>query len=211
MYYVRAEGICYNSEFASKSIRVGRRHRYGSSPAATSTVTGAATFFINGGVVANNPGQLSSLKNYVATIGGGKNIGWFVRGKISGDQSKAEYESAGTQITDYNTPGYYQYNSKKGNKRAAYTGGIYLGGRNLAFYIGGGYGSRELLYGIDQYSYGSSFFSKSTWVKNTIYSYSGAEIEGGLILKAGFFNMMGGMSTIQGKYTDYNLGIGFNF
>jgi hypothetical protein len=202
-YFVRAEGGCYNSDFASQKIAVTKRQ--------TVTLSSSAPrFFINGGVVSNATDQLNNLKNYVTTIGGGKNMGWFVRAKISGDPIKATYESTGLQIINYNMPGYYQYSNKTLNKRAAYTGGIYLGGATMAIYIGAGYGTRELLYSVDRYSYGSSFSSGSAWTKNTTYSYTGAEIEGGLILKVSYFNIMGGVSTIQGKYTDYNLGIGFN-
>jgi hypothetical protein len=211
-YYVRAEGSCFTTEFVSKTIRVKNKKSPAVSPAGPQVAIARPTiFFINGGAVSNDPSHLRELKNYVATIGGGKNIGWFVRAKITDDQSKASYQSTGAQITNYNQAGYYQYNSQMVSKRAAYTGGIYLGGKYLAVYIGGGYGARELLYGIGQYSYDNNFSSQSAWVKNTAYSYAGAEIEGGLIIKAGFFNMMGGLSTIQGKYTDYNLGIGFNF
>lgn len=204
IYFVRAEGSCYKSEFVSQKVTVSERK-------IVAVKSSPPRFFINGGIVANDPNQLSNLKNYVATIGGGKNIGWFIRAKISSEQTKAAFESTGIQITDYNLPGYYQYTNATINKRAAYTGGVYLGGKNLAIYVGAGYGTRELLYSIDQYSYGSSLPSGTDWVKNTANSYTGAEIEGGLILKVSFFNIMGGASTIQGKYTDYNLGIGFNF
>lgn len=203
-YFVRAEGNCDKSEFVSQKVTVTERKIVASK-------SSSPRFFINGGIVANDPNQLSNLKNYVATIGGGKNIGWFIRAKISSEQRKAAFESTGVQITDYNRPGYYQYTNAFINKRAAYTGGVYLGGAHLAVYVGAGYGTRELLYNIDQYNYGSSLPSGSGWVKNTANSYTGAEIEGGLILKVSFFNIMGGASTIQGKYTDYNLGIGFNF
>ena len=206
-YYVRAEGVCYTSEFIGKTVKISH-----TKPAVKTDVKthGSNMFFLNGGIVASDA-HLNGISNYVVTIGGGKNIGWFIRAKISGDQSAAAYESADVQINNYSQPGYYEYNTKIVNKRAAYTGGIYLGGRNVAIYIGGGYGTRELLYGIDQYSYGNSVSTASAFVKNTAYSYSGAEIEGGLMVKIGFFNVMGGASTISGKYTDYNLGIGFNF
>jgi len=206
-YYVRAEGICNNSGFVVKNVRVINKQK----PDAIPLATHPTKFFINGGIVSNDPNHLNNVKNYVGTIGGGKNIGWFIRAKFSSDQAKATYETMGTQITNYSLPGYYQYNGQVVSKRTGYTGGIYLGVENIAVYTGGGYGTRDFLYGVDQYGYNNPFSSGSAWVKNTAYSYSGAEIEGGLILKVSFFNMMGGVSTIEGKYTDYNLGIGFNF
>lgn len=206
-YYVRAEGACNNSDFAIKNVRVINKQK----PDAIPLATHPTKFFINGGIVSNDPNHLNNVKNYVGTVGGGKNIGWFIRAKFSSDQAKATYETMDMQITNYSLPGYYQYNGQVVSKRTGYTGGIYLGVKNIAVYAAGGYGTRDLLYGVDQYSYNNPFTSGSAWVKNTAYSYSGAEIEAGLIWKVSFFNMMGGVSTIEGKYTDYNLGIGFNF
>lgn len=206
-FYVRAEGTCNNSDFAVTTVRLTVHQQ----PATVLKNVHQTKFFVNAGIVANDPNHLQNLKNYVATIGGGNNIGWFFRAKVSGDETKAAYETTGTQIINYNSTGYYQYNGQIISKRTGYTGGIYLGVKNIAMYLGGGYGTLDLLYEIDQYSYGYSFTSGSAWVKNTTYSYSGAEVEGGIILKAGLFNMMGGVSNITGKYTDYNVGIGFNF
>jgi hypothetical protein len=202
-YYVRAEGTCYTSEYSAKTVRLAGR------PATVRS--GSSNFFLNVGVVAQSPEQVDRLKNFVVTAGGGQPIGWFVRAKISSAQSGAVYETSGTQITNYYLPGYYQYNGQIASKRSAYTGGFYFGGRQVAVYLGGGYGTRELIYGIDQYAYGNSVSTGSSWVKLLGNSYTGAEIEGGLILKIGSFQLMGGVSTIQGKYTDYNLGIGLNF
>ena len=211
-YYVRAEGSCENSAFASKAVRLSNHSVTIALPEAASKTTSRGTnFFINGGVAFRDVNALSNSNTYVVTLGSGRNLGWFIRAKISGEQSRAAYTSAGTQITNYDVPGFYQYISQVISKRAGYTGGVYFGGAHLAVYVGGGYGSREAFYGIDQYSYGNSYAYQSSFVKNMAYSYRGAEMEGGLILKASYFNIMGGASTIQGKYTDYNLGIGFNF
>lgn len=207
-YAVRAEGDCGNSAFKEKTVRVGdppHEPRYPTSSKAPHT------FFINGGVTASDVQQLSGSKNYVGTVGGGGNLGWYVRGKFSLDDAKAAYESNGVQIMSYAQPGYYQYNGRMTTKRFAYTAGGYVGWPFLAIYLGGGYGRRELLYAIDEYAYGSSYSSQSDWVKHTAGSFEGWEAEGGLLLKLGYFNMMGGAATIQGKYTDFNLGIGLSF
>ncbi|PTQ92424.1 hypothetical protein C8P68_11224 [Mucilaginibacter yixingensis] len=208
-YYVRAEGNCDRSAFVSKTVRVsGARsaHYNGNSTIKLTTI-----FFINGGVVANDPQRLDNLKNYVITLGGGKRIGWFVRAKIAGDQTKANYETSDPHIANYPSTGYYRYNGQSIAKRAAYTGGVYLGGKHVAIYLGGGYGTRELIYGIGRYLYDSPYSYQSDWVKYQGYSYTGAEFEAGLMLKVGAVNIMGGASSIEGKYTDYNLGIGINF
>lgn len=205
-YYVRAEGACFNSAFTSSTVRLKSEPVR---PSVKSEVK--ATYFINGGVVADDPQALNNPKNYVITLGGGKSLGWYVRAKVSAEQANADYGSAGVQLTNYNQPGYYQYNNTSTVKRTAYTGGIYLGSKIISVYIGAGYGSRELLYGIDRYTYEGNYSIGTAWVKNTGSSFTGAEGEGGLLLRVDAFNVMGGVSTIQGKYTDYHLGIGFNF
>jgi hypothetical protein len=204
IYYVRAEGLCNSTDFAIKTIKTKAVKR--------NVAAHPYIVFINAGLVADDPNKLNTVTNYVATLGGGGNIGWFVRAKFATDKSTAPYETAnGAHIDNYNMPGYYQYNGKTLNKRTAYTGGVYFGISNIAIYLGGGYGTRELLWGIDQYTYGNSSLVATSWVKNIANSYTGFEAEGGLILKYGYLNLMGGVSSIQGKYTDYNLGIGLNF
>jgi hypothetical protein len=49
------------------------------------------------------------------------------------------------------------------------------------------------------------------WAHNEPNSYVGGEAEGGLMIRAGFLNLMGGASSVQLKYTDYYLGIGLDF
>jgi len=205
---VRAEGPCDQSAFLFKTIHFTRKPKPDQS--AAGKPKGTMSFFVNGGLVANDPNKLSGIRNYVATLGGGKNIGWFIRAKIAGAKENAAFHSEDARVSDYNNPGYYQYNGRTISKRRGYTGGIYLGGRYFAVYAGAGYGTREFLYGINQYSYSDAYASQTGWVKNSTYSYEGAEIEGGLILRAGFVNLMGGIATIRGKYQDYNIGIGFN-
>lgn len=211
-YYVRAEGPCSMTGFAFRTIQ-GTRIVPVTQKADVPKDKPAHPYqsFINGGVVSNDLHHLNQLKNYVATLGGGTNVGWFIRAKISGETIRSDYQSSGTQIPGYNMPGYYQYTQATAHKRTGYTAGAYFGSRHLAVYVDGGYGQRELFYSINQYNYGSAVPFGSAWVKNTARSYSGAEIEGGLLIKAGPLNLMGGVSTLQGKYTDINVGIGLNF
>lgn len=206
IYYVRAEGSCYTSNFVQKTVTIIPAKKQNTVSAKTAS---PATFFINGGIVTDDPNNLSNISNYMVTIGGGKNIGWYLRAKISKSQTTSDI--APDQISDQGGSGSYRYNGLFINQHNAYSFGLYLGGRNLAVYLGGGYGQLISLNGVDQFN-GSSYLSdNSYWVKNPAGSLTGIEAEGGLLIKASIFNLMGGVSTIQGKYTDYHLGIGLNF
>jgi hypothetical protein len=206
VYYVRAEGSCFTTDFVQKTVTIvpAKRQNTVSAKAAS-----PSTFFINGGVITNDPDHLSSISNYMITIGGGKNIGWYLRAKIS--KSQASSDIAPDQISDLGGSGSYRYNGLFIKQHNAYSFGLYLGGKNLAVYLGGGYGQLIRLNGVDQFNSSNYLSDNSYWVKDPAGSLTGVEAEGGLLIKASIFNLMGGVSTIQGKYTDYHLGIGLNF
>ncbi len=204
-YYVRAEGLCNVTGFAARTVRV-KSPRQAHPP---------VTFFLNAGVVSDDLNKAGKSGNLVFTLGGGgQHVGAYVRAKVSTNQSRPDLQTNGDgYINDYNRPGYYYaYNGRSVSKHSAYTGGMYLGGQNIAIYLGGGYGRRQLLAGIDQFPYGMGYYdSTDSWVKNLRYNYQGWEAEGGLLLRAGLFNLMGGVSSLQGKYTDFHLGAGLTF
>lgn len=183
-YAVRAEGACFSSDFVEKKVVIKKQRN--ASP---------YIVFINGGITTDDPNNISHITNYGFTLGGGKNIGWYIRAKLNNSHANASSE-ADYLIGD-------NYNGQMVSKRTGYTGGVYLGGQNLALYLGGGYGERDLLYGTGAFG--------APWVKITGSSFTGAEAEAGLLIKASIFNIMGGASSIKFKYTDYYLGFGLNF
>lgn len=209
VFSVRAEGNCSNTEFLSKSIIVkGTSHQ--TQPGSVSS--NKARFFINGGIVFSDVANAGKTNNFNVTVGGGKKIGWFARVKISGSSTEAPFKTTNSALTAYNVPGYYSYNGNTVNQRRAYTGGLYFGNNIVSGYLGGGYGTRKLLWGIDQYQYNNNIVPVSDiYAENIDNSIKGAEIEVGIMLRLGFLNLMGGVSSIQFKYTDFNAGIGFNF
>jgi hypothetical protein len=206
VFSVRAEGDCNQTELVSMSILVTNAPKQKASKGEANR----SSFLINGGSVFSETADIGKLDNYIITIGGGGRLGWFARAKVTAHKTGATYQTTDVAITNYNIPGFYSYNGEKISKRSAYTAGIFFGGYHLSGYVGGGYGTRDLLWGINQYSYdGISSYSVSH-AKNTENSFKGAEIELGLLVRFGFFNLMGGASSIQGKYTDFNIGLGFN-
>lgn len=101
-------------------------------------------------------------------------------------------------------PGWFTGESKK--SRIAITAG-YMGQiiPPLYLYIGGGYGSRLLAW--KTYLDGGSY----QYAKVTTHSFSGIEVETGLILRVGSVSFSVGVQTNQFKYFEANAGIGFMF
>ncbi|NTE05612.1 hypothetical protein G6M26_20455 [Agrobacterium tumefaciens] len=206
VFSVRAEGDCNQTAFISRIISVSNKPYQ--DPINRS---GKTSFIVNGGVVFTEPSNVGKSDNYVLTIGSGGRIGWFASVKLSSkNNTTAAFQTNNISLTDYNMAGYYSYNGEVINKRSAYTAGIFLGGYKVSAYLGGGYGTRTLLWGIDQYQYGNNGSYAKSYALHTGESYKGAELELGLMLRLGFFNLMGGASSLQFKYTDFNIGVGFN-
>ena len=206
VFSVRAEGDCNQTAFISRTISVSNKPYQ--NPINRS---GKTSFMVNGGVVFTEPSNVGKTDNYKITIGSGGRIGWFASIKLSSkNNTTAAFQTNDVNLTDYNVAGYYSYNGEIVNKRSAYTAGIFLGGYKVSAYLGGGYGTRTLLWGIDQYQYGDNGSYAKSYASHTGESYKGAELELGLMLRLGFFNLMGGASSLQFKYTDFNIGVGFN-
>jgi len=203
VFSVRAEGDCNQTDLVSYSINIANNS------VQTSESKVLRNFFLNGGIAFTEISNISKAENYVLTIGSGGKIGWFLRTKLNIKNTGASFQTSDISIGNYNLPGYYNYNGQTISKRLAYTGGIFFGGYKLSAYVGGGYGTRDLMWGIDQFRYEDNTYSTG-YAQNTSKSYKGAEIELGVMLRLGFVNVMGGASSIQFKYTDFNLGIGFN-
>lgn len=206
VFSVRAEGDCNQTAFISRTVSVTNKPYQN-----PINKSGKTNFIVNGGVVFTEPSNFGKTDHYKITIGSGGRIGWFASVKLSSkNNTTAAFQTNDVNITNYHTAGYYSYNGEVVNKRSAYTAGIFLGGYQVSAYLGGGYGTRTLLWGIDQYQYGDNGSYAKSYASHTGKSYKGAELELGLMLRLGFFNLMGGASSLQFKYTDFNIGVGFN-
>lgn len=208
VFSVRAEGTCHNTAFLSKNIII----KGTSMQTRTNLVnSNRVSFFINGGVVFTDVPTINKSNNFIVTIGGGKKLGWFARAKFSSRSTDAPFKTNNTALIDYNVNGYYSYNGNIVSERTAYMAGLYLGNNIVSGYLGCGYGTRKLLWGINQYQYSNSTILSGSYAENIDNGFKGAEIEAGIMLRFGFINLMGGISSIEFKYTDFNAGIGFNF
>ncbi len=91
-----------------------------------------------------------------------------------------------------------------------------FGGRTLRVYLGGGYGVRDVYWGVNIFSNSNNNLENSVWAKNLAQSVSGPEVEAGLFLKLGHFNIMGGTNMVyspstKNNYISSDIGIGFSF
>ncbi|HEY1025980.1 MAG TPA: hypothetical protein VGE26_12490 [Sphingobacteriaceae bacterium] len=174
------------------------------------TVPSGVVTFVNAGFVNNNLSDLNSFSNLSLSVGGGGRFGWYGRIKVSINQDKSTYETNNSGLTDYEGTGYYQFNGKILNKRFGATAGLVYTQRPISLYVGAGYGSRDLQWGITEFAYISNEEQRKAWAKNVESSFKGPEIEGGIILRFGFFNILGGIGSVDFKYMDAHVGIGYN-
>lgn len=204
--YVRAEGGCNVTNCVSSYIPAHKRKA-------------SKYFFINAGIGAYD---LSIASNFMVTVGT-KLI--YLRVKFPASFSnnnqpvEASYECNDNAITNYpsNSGTYYQFNDKVYVKTTSFTAGVKFGGKILRGYLGGGYGIREIYWGVDIYRYSdNNNVGKNVWAKNIVQSITGPEAEAGLFIKFGKFNIMGGANMVFStssdlKYIGADLGIGFSF
>ena len=211
-YYMRAEGLCDTLNCSKISL------------ARQKSSNKTSYFFINTGVVSDGGNDFT---NGMITVGS-KRI--YLRAKFSISDltgpvyqqynytSSAEYIYDNSGISNYpatNTT-YQTPNGDVNNIRLAGTLGVMLGNRALKYYIGAGYGVRDLKWGFNVYRRTNMAFVESIWAKNTLESMKGTELESGLFIKLGGFNLMVGGSILYSpemnkQIIDYHAGIGFSF
>jgi hypothetical protein len=205
-FFVTAESDCGQTEFTVKTVTVKAPVLQTLASRNSQPVT-----FFNLGFVNNNIRDLNSLANVSLTVGGGGTLGWYGRAKMSVSQAKSTYETDNTGLTDYNENGYYQFSGNVVNKRYGVTGGIMYNFEPISVYVGAGYGIRELQWEIRQFSYGSNEELSKAWARNVPSSFEGPEVEGGIMVRAGFINFLVGIGSVNFKYIDAHAGIGYNF
>lgn len=211
---LRAEGECNLTATATKSITVYKKTQQ---------------VFFNVGVVGTGLDDLKNIgeKSTVAvTVAYKDKIGVYARIKFGLTSIPAsQYKTDDTKITNYFiTNNYYKYNGASAVNRFGATAGTVLGGKNIYFYIGAGYGSRKLLWGIDELALQGGTKTNTSWATHDNRSISGIEGEAGVILRLGFIHIMGGVNAIYKiqqvgasvtnslkNFYDGTIGVGFNF
>lgn len=124
-----------------------------------------------------------------------KKIGWYLKSRV-GFSFQSEDATSDSSMRDFFLSGDVR------KKMVIGIGGITIRiPRDLCLNIGGGYGSRSLLYGtLDK-----------KWIKNTDFSYDGLAADISLLYLMKHFSIDVGISTISFKQLDVEIGVGFNF
>ena len=140
-------------------------------------------------------------------------IGWYITARTNQNFNlSSSYECNNEQITNYSAETYYSFDGESKIVRFSLTAGLtYQAGKNVYFYAGGGYGTKDLLWHINEYDYDDDSKTGDDYAKNTNYSYSGIETEAGIIINTGSFFFSAGASSQSFKRLDGNFSIGLTF
>lgn len=179
-------------------------------------------FFINAGIGFST---LTSNRSYAVTLG---SRSWYFRGKTSmpfifKGQYQTTVASTALQISEQSrvvnyprsTGTYYIVNGNNVISRISVTTGFIAGFNKVKFYVGGGIGKADLLWGLDIHNYAGNTKEKEVWARNIDLSANGPEFEAGIFLKLGKINFMAGGSLVYDSkiskpYNEFQIGIGFS-
>jgi hypothetical protein len=147
------------------------------------------------------------------TVGQLGKTGWYVSAKTSMIFNGASYTYGGEAWDPgFESAQYYEFNDTENTRRLSITGGLtWQLGRKFFIFTGGGYGMKEHLWQMELYDYDTGSKTGEEYVKQPDYSYAGAELEAGFILRLGSFLLEGGATTVNFKYTNVTVGVGFAF
>jgi hypothetical protein len=207
--YVRGEGSCNNSELISKYI-------YG--------VKSKKFVFLNVGVPTSNVlFDTSRISNFVFTFG---THGFYLKasfgiasafGVTPDEINNPLFEYDGKSIVNYprNSGTYYQFNSKYYSDLDTYILGLMAGKKALKIFVGAGYGTYRMVWGVNTYDYATNRLLSQKWANNSSKTLSGPSFETGLFLKMGFINITGTVNGIYSSKTKQNhlsgqIGLGLN-
>jgi hypothetical protein len=177
---------------------------------------------MNAGIGFSN---LTRNSSYSITLG---SRSWYFRGKTSmpfifKGQYQTTVASTALQISEQSrvvnyprsTGTYYVVNGNNAISRISATTGFIAGSGKVKFYLGGGIGRADLLWGLDIHNYAGNIKEKEVWARNINLSANGPEFEAGIFLKLGKINFMAGGSIIYDSkiskpYNEFQIGIGFS-
>ncbi len=223
---VRAEGgkCDNNNEQVSKEYTISKKSTSNSSYTYLNFGLATSAFVTN-----SNVSPISSPYNAVFTFAKNNSSGvsWYVKGKYSIGGGQANYQTTDAGTITNNTSGatYPALDGKVIEERYGATAGLLFGPQKFRLFLGGGWGKRELKWGVSEYSQSGQLLNTGSekWASNTDRSYEGYEIETGMLMKLSIFNLQAGVSTItptlsfnensspkELKYFDVHFGIGFN-
>lgn len=180
--------------------------------------------FLRVGISPFDVGAKQTSRTLSLSIGqaGNKN-GWYLSGKMglaSSENAKYEVDVASDKLANYNSSlTYYLFGSESSTSRLSVTGGFLVGiSKDIFWTMGAGYGQRNLLWSFNEYNYSQIGQSiGQSWALNKKSSTSGLELESGLMVLSGPVNfnvnysILGILGGSSNKFSDLQIGIGFNF
>ena len=143
--------------------------------------------------------------------------GWYVSARANSKfATKVDYSTNSTGIIDYNGSGYYVLDGKEFKKNYTVSAGLnFQLGWNSFFYIGGGYGTNQLIWHINEYTYQNDILlsKRGAYAKHSDYSYSGLEVEAGITIRIKKILISAGAANLafNKDLTEFTYGFGYNF
>ena len=139
--------------------------------------------------------------------------GWYLTARLNSNiLLSPKYECDDEKLTNYTGESYYSFDGESKIIRYSLTGGLtFQAGKNVYFFAGGGYGTKDLLWHINEYDYNDDSKTGEDYAKNANYSYSGIEDELVIIIYSGSLFFSAGASSQSFKRLDGNFSIGLAF
>jgi hypothetical protein len=143
---------------------------------------------------------LGEATSFGAMIGVVKKYGFYVKAKTNLKSQSTDLECDGDGLYEDGTPMWFT--GQKTTSRLAVTAGLlYRASLPLYLYAGAGYGYKKLAWET----------ADGTWAENTDKTYTGPEVEAGLILRSKNFAVSAGLQTNSFKYVEATIGVGIMF
>lgn len=140
-------------------------------------------------------------------------FGWYISFRTNGVFSgEGTYTCNDESLIDYTGDGYYIFGSETKKVRySAHAGAVARVSKNMFLYAGAGYGKRNLLWHITEYSYVNDTETDDFYVSHEDYQHTGVEGEGGIGLMFGKFSLCAGANYINKGHIELTGSLGFEF
>ncbi|MBU8892507.1 MAG: hypothetical protein KOO66_06990 [Bacteroidales bacterium] len=156
--------------------------------------------------------QGNNITPYGLKVGHVSIVGWYVSAFANTNFNLYDYEFEKNMIKEYPVDQYYIVTDDKKYSRYSITVGMnYQFLKNLYLNLGAGYGYKELNQIINEYLYDNNTYLKQSYAKNVSESYSGLELELGIMYSWRYIVLSGGVNSLNFKRLDWNIGVGYCF
>jgi hypothetical protein len=127
-----------------------------------------------------------------------KRFGWYTSLRTNGNfGTKVEYSCNDEGLTNYSGDGYYIFDEQvKRSRYSFHLGSAFRASKNTIIYAGLGYGSRQVLWHVSEYSYETDKIRGEFYVDNENYLHNGIEAEGGININLNKFSLGLGINSI---------------